>query len=129
MEEPRRSEADWPHLALSSKDLFIMYLRRGLTENRFEHYVTFSASNVVPTRLDKLKVSLKKYARLGIMLSLKIESDNSAVILMFTIYKLEHERKIIDFIQSIEVGYDWTLLRRADLIYSLSKPVTKIKFF
>jgi hypothetical protein len=88
-----------------------MYLRRDLTEKGFEHYVAFPASNVVPTRLDKLKIFLKKYARLGIMSSLKIESDNSAVVLMFTIYKLEHERKIVDFIQSIEVGYDWTLLR------------------
>jgi hypothetical protein len=88
-----------------------MYLRRDLTEKGFEHYVAFPASNVVPTRLDKLKIFLKKYARLGIMSSLKIESDNSAVVLMFTIYKLEHGRKIVDFIQSIEVGYDWTLLR------------------
>jgi len=59
------SEVDWPHLALSFKDLFTINIRRGLTENGFEHYVALSASNVVPTRLDNLKVSLKKICQVG----------------------------------------------------------------
>jgi hypothetical protein len=88
-----------------------LYLRRDLTERGVEHYVAFPAAKVVPMRLDKLKSSLKKYIRQGEMSNLKVEMDSSAIILTFTIYDLEHERKIVDFVQSIEVGYDWTLLR------------------